>query len=66
MLGETPLPPQDLLHRVVKKVLVKDRLTVEVRYALPNRAAIESWDIWLPGQYHSRTARAFLVALTAA
>ena len=40
---------KDLLHRVVKKVLIKDRHTVEVWYALPNRGAIESCNNWLPG-----------------
>jgi hypothetical protein len=35
---------------MVKKVLVNDRLTVEVWYALPNRGAIEYWNNWLPGR----------------
>ncbi len=40
---------KDLLHRVVKKVLIRDRHTVEVWYALPNRGGFESWNKWLPG-----------------
>jgi hypothetical protein len=43
---------KDLLHRVVKKVLIRDRHTVEVWYALPNRGAIEYWNNWLPGYDH--------------
>jgi hypothetical protein len=31
------------------QVHIRDRHTVEVWYALPNRGAIESWNIWLPG-----------------
>jgi len=40
---------KDLLHRVVKKVLVHDRRTVEVWYALPNRADLAISNNWLPG-----------------
>ena len=49
MAAGTSAQKKDLLHRVVKKVLIKDRHTVEVWYALPNRGAIESWNIWLLG-----------------
>jgi len=34
---------------VVKKVLIRDRRTVEVWYALPNRGPFESWNNWLLG-----------------
>lgn len=37
-----------LLHQMVKKVLVHDRRTVEVWYALPNARRFEHWDKWLP------------------
>jgi hypothetical protein len=39
---------KDLLHRLVKKVLVHDRGSIEVWYALPNRAGIEHSNKWLP------------------
>jgi len=47
MAAGTNAQRKDLLHRVVKKVLVRDRHTVEVWYALPNRGAIEYWNNWL-------------------
>jgi len=50
MAAGTNRQKKDLLHRVVKKVLIKDRHTVEVWYALPNRGAIESCNNWLPEQ----------------
>ena len=37
----------DLLHRLVKKILVHDRRTLEVWYALPNSAEIENSNRWL-------------------
>lgn len=40
---------KDLLHRLVKKVLVHDRRTVEVWYALPNRGDLAISNTWLPG-----------------
>jgi len=42
-------PPQKkhLLHRLVKKVLVHDRRTVEVWYGLPNPQRSEDWNKWL-------------------
>ncbi|MDH4038436.1 MAG: hypothetical protein OEX18_14400 [Candidatus Krumholzibacteria bacterium] len=49
MAAGTNAQRKDLLHRVVKKVLIRDRHTVEVWYALPNRDAIEYWNKWLPG-----------------
>ncbi|MBN1857801.1 hypothetical protein JW848_01190 [Candidatus Bipolaricaulota bacterium] len=33
---------KDLLHRMVKKVLVHDRSTIEIWYALPNQASVRS------------------------
>ena len=39
-----------LLHRLVKKVLVHDRRTLEVWYALPNRRGFADCNKWLPGQ----------------
>ena len=50
MAAGTNAQRKDLLHRVVKKVLIRDRHTVEVWYALPNRGAIEYWNNWLPRQ----------------
>ena len=50
VMAEGPAPQRkDLLHRIVKKVLVHDRRTLEVWYALPNRAMFEYWNNWLPG-----------------
>jgi len=37
-----------LLRRLVKKVLVHDRRTIEVWYGLPNRRGFEDWNKWLP------------------
>ena len=48
MAAGTTAQRKDLLHRVVKKVLIRDRRTVEVWYALPNRGPFESWNNWLP------------------
>jgi len=43
VMAEGTSPQQkDLLHRLVKKVLVHDRRTVEVWYALPNRASVRT------------------------
>jgi len=55
MAAGTSAQKKDLLHRVVKKVLIKDRHTVEVWYALPNRGAIESWNNWLPSLQSKQT-----------
>jgi hypothetical protein len=49
MAAGTNAQRKDLLHRVVKKVLIRDRHTVEVWYALPNRGEIESCNSWLLG-----------------
>jgi hypothetical protein len=46
---------KDLLHRVVKKVLVHDRRTVEVWYALPNRADLAISNNWLAEPSRIRT-----------
>jgi len=56
MAAGTNAQRKDLLHRVVKKVLIRDRHTVEVWYALPNRGAIESWNIWLLVRHPLRNA----------
>jgi len=37
-----------LLHRLVKKILVHSRRTIEVWYALPDPERFESWSKWLP------------------
>jgi len=39
---------KDLLRRLVKKILVHDRRTLEVWYALPNHQRFESCNNWLP------------------
>lgn len=39
---------KDLLRRLVKKVLIHDRRTVEVWYALPNARRFEHWNKNLP------------------
>jgi chromosome segregation ATPase len=38
---------KDLLHRMVKKVLVYDRRTIEIWYRLPNPQGFEYCNIWL-------------------
>jgi site-specific DNA recombinase len=48
VMAEGPAPQRkDLLHRIVKKVLVHDRRTLEVWYALPNREVFEICNNWL-------------------
>jgi len=42
-----------LLRRLVKKVLIHSRQTIEIWYALPNSRLFEDCDIWLPGQYEA-------------
>jgi len=50
VMAESPNPQKKhLLHRLVKKVLVHDRRTLEVWYALPNRRGFEDCNKWLPG-----------------
>jgi hypothetical protein len=49
MAASTNAPKRNLLLRMVKKVLIKDRHTVEVGYALPNRGGFEHSYKWLPG-----------------
>jgi len=39
---------KEVLRRLVKKVLVHDRRTIEVWYGLPNCGGIEHWNNWLP------------------
>jgi hypothetical protein len=42
-MAERTNPQQkDLLHRLVKKVLVHNRRTVEIWYALPNQASVST------------------------
>jgi hypothetical protein len=49
VMAEAPNPQKkDLLRRLVKKVLVHDRRTIEVWYGLPNCRRIEHWNNWLP------------------
>ncbi|MCK4415308.1 MAG: recombinase zinc beta ribbon domain-containing protein [Candidatus Eisenbacteria sp.] len=48
MAEGTGAQKKDLLHRLVKKVLVHDRRTIEVWYGLPNRRGIESCNKRLP------------------
>ncbi len=60
VMAESPNPQKKhLLHRLVKKVLVHDRRTLEVWYALPNRRGFEDWNKWLPernlGAYLTRS-----------
>ncbi len=47
MAEEPNQKKKDLLHRVVKKVLVQDRQTVEVWYALPNSEGFDDSYKWL-------------------
>ena len=39
---------KDLFHKLVKKVRVHDRRTIEVWYGLPNPRRFEHWNNWLP------------------
>ena len=49
VLAEGPNPKKkDLLRRLVKKVLVHSRRTIEIWYALPTPARFEDWHKWLP------------------
>ena len=57
MADGTNAQRKDLLHRVVKKVLVHDRRTLEVWYALPNRQAIEYSNNCLAGRNSVRYHR---------
>ena len=50
VMAEGPNPKKkDLLRRLVKKVLVHRRRTIEIWYALPNPARFEDWHNWLLG-----------------
>jgi hypothetical protein len=58
VMAEGPAPQKKhLLHRLVKKVLVQDRRTVEVWYGLPNPQRFEDWNKWLPKRNSSRHRR---------
>jgi hypothetical protein len=49
VIAEGPNPQKkDLLRRMVKKVLVHSRRTIEIWYALPNRRGFEDSNIRLP------------------
>ncbi|MGQ9589910.1 MAG: recombinase family protein [Planctomycetota bacterium] len=49
VMAEAPNPQKkDLLRRLVKRVLVHDRRTIEVWYGLPNCGRVEDWNNWLP------------------
>jgi hypothetical protein len=51
VMAEGPAPQKKhLLHRLVKKVVVHDRRTVDVWYGLPNPQRFEDWNKWLPGR----------------
>ena len=51
VMAEAPVPQKKhLLRRLVKKVLVHDRRTIEVWYALPNSRRCEHWNKKLPEQ----------------
>ncbi|MBN1884921.1 MAG: hypothetical protein JW876_05310, partial [Candidatus Krumholzibacteriota bacterium] len=48
VMAEGPNPKKkDLLRRLVKKVLVHDRRTIEIWYGLPNPQGCEDWNNWL-------------------
>jgi hypothetical protein len=59
MAAGTNTQRKDLLHQVVKKVLVHDRRTLEVWYALPNRAVFEICNNWLPKRNPPRNVLSF-------
>jgi len=44
----TKLKKKHLLHRLVKKVLIHSRKTVEIWYVLPNSQRFANCNIWLP------------------
>ena len=49
VMAEGPNPKKKhLLHRLVKKVLIHSRQTIEIWYALPNSRRFEDSNIWLP------------------
>lgn len=51
VMTEGPNPQKKhLLRRLVKKVLVHDRRTIEVWYGLPNTRRFEDCNRWLPGR----------------
>jgi site-specific DNA recombinase len=50
VMAEGPNPlKKHVLRKLVKKVLVHDRRTIEVWYGLPNAGRCEDWNNWLPG-----------------
>ena len=51
VMAEGPNPKKKhLLHRLVKKVLIHSRQTIEVWYGLPNSQRFADCNIWLPDQ----------------
>ena len=49
VMAEGPNPKKKhLLHRLVKKVLIHSRKTVEIWYVLPNSQRFANCNIWLP------------------
>ena len=51
-MAEGPNPKKKhLLHRLVKKVLIHSRKTVEIRYVLPNSQRFANCNILLPTGY---------------
>jgi hypothetical protein len=56
VLAEGPNPKKKhLLHRLVKKVLIHSRETIEVWYALSNTRRFADCNIWLPECNRLRT-----------
>jgi hypothetical protein len=56
VMAEGPnLKKKDLHHRLVKKVLIHSRKTVEIWYALPNSQRFANCNIWLPKCNSMRT-----------
>jgi len=56
VMAEDPNPKKKhLLHRLVKKVLIHSRQTIEVWYGLPNSQRFADCNIWLPECNSMRT-----------
>ncbi len=56
VMVEGPNPKKKhLLHRLVKKVLIHSRQTIEIWYALPNAQRFEDCNTWLPKCTSMRT-----------
>jgi hypothetical protein len=60
--AEGPTPKKKhLLHRLVKKVLIHSRKTIEIWYGLPNTRRFEDCNIWLPVVDAYRTVVTFSI-----